>query len=93
MAYDQRPVDLTDAARDVLAGQAPVILPLFSPRTAAIFKGHGPFSAPLYIVAMSEAVRESLVPLPVASLQVSAAPTAEQMALCVVASLRQATVG
>lgn len=35
--YDQRMLPLTDQAQSALSGEVPVILPLFSPRTAAHF--------------------------------------------------------
>lgn len=57
--YEQREQPLSVQARAVLQGDAPVILPLFSPRSAALL-GAGPFAAPLYVVAFSPAVAKEL---------------------------------
>lgn len=53
-AQEERP--LTAEARAVLAGQETVVLPLYSPRSAAILAAAGPFDAPLCIIAISPAV-------------------------------------
>lgn len=54
--YHQQACDLTTAARDWLGGERPVVLPLFSSRTARQFCQQGPFAAPLFPVAISQAV-------------------------------------
>ena len=56
VAYDQVAVPLSEQARDALAGETPVILPLFSPRTAKLISRYGPFAAPIHAVAISAAV-------------------------------------
>lgn len=53
--YAQDAQPLTDAARALLAGDHPVIVPLFSPRTAQLFAATQP-KAPLYVAALSPAV-------------------------------------
>ena len=63
VAYDQRELAFTKEAQDALAGEDPVIFPLFSPRTAAILTKQGPFAAPVAVVAMSEAVQDALDPV------------------------------
>jgi len=61
-AYAQKAQPLSDAARAALAGAAPVIAPVFSPRSAKLLaQGENP-KAPIYIVAMSAAVAEALEP-------------------------------
>lgn len=55
ISYDQQAQPLTDAAKQALNGENPVILPLFSPRTATILAGQGPFAAPLNLVCISPA--------------------------------------
>lgn len=55
VVYRQEDRPLSPEARAVLAGAAPVILPLYSPRTAAIVAEQGPFSAPLHVIAISAA--------------------------------------
>lgn len=58
--YDQRAQPLSEEARAVLAGDAPVVAPVFSPRTAKLLsQGENP-RAPVYVVAMSAAVAAAL---------------------------------
>lgn len=59
VVYAQEAQPLTDAARAVLQSDAPVIVPLFSPRTAQLFAATHP-KAPLYIAALSPAVAAGL---------------------------------
>ncbi|MGV6849675.1 MAG: uroporphyrinogen-III synthase [Marinibacterium sp.] len=54
--YDQLEEKLTSDAASALAGPAPVIAPLFSPRTAALLTDQGRISAPFYPIALSQAV-------------------------------------
>ena len=56
IVYRQTEIRLSPAASALLAGSDPVILPLFSPRTCTILVNQGVFSAPLHVVALSEAV-------------------------------------
>jgi uroporphyrinogen-III synthase len=53
--YAQRALPLSDAARACLAGAAPVIAPVFSPRSAALLMAETPTRAPLVILAISAA--------------------------------------
>ena len=78
---------LTADARAVLAGDAPVLLPVFSPRTAALLASAGPFAAPLHLVAMSGAVDAALGGLPCASRTVAARPDARAMAAACLARM------
>lgn len=59
--YDQLPQPLTTEARVLLAGVTPILLPLFSPRSAALM-GEAILTAraPLHIAAMSPAVAAAL---------------------------------
>ncbi len=53
--YSQQPAPLSDAARACLMGNAPVIAPVFSPRSAAaVFEGSAP-AAPVVVLAISAA--------------------------------------
>lgn len=63
VVYDQKPRPLTPEAAALLAGAAPVILPLFSPRSADLMAQTGPVRAPLWIAALSPAVAEHARPL------------------------------
>ena len=57
VVYDQRAVPLSPSASDALRGVAPVVAPLFSPRSAALLvAGAGNPGAPPRVVAMSAAV-------------------------------------
>lgn len=56
VVYDQRAAPLSSEARRLLAGERPVLVPLFSPRSADLLVAQGPFSAPLLVVALSPAV-------------------------------------
>ncbi|SEG31914.1 uroporphyrinogen-III synthase [Thalassococcus halodurans] len=58
--YDQPLLPLSPEAIQALAGDIPVIVPLFSPRTAQQFIAQGPFKAKIYIAAMSESVAKPL---------------------------------
>lgn len=77
--YDQRTCDLTDAARRALGGDRPVLVPLFSPRTATHFFAQSPALERAVLLGLSDAVaacaprrlRESVI--------VSAAPNAHAM--------------
>lgn len=57
--YDQVPLPLNDAARNALNGENPVIVPLFSPRSALRFRQCGAGTAPLYLGAISAAAAEN----------------------------------
>jgi uroporphyrinogen-III synthase len=87
VAYDQLVRDLTPEAKTVLAGHTPVIAPLFSPRSATIFKQQGPFAAPVHVAAMSAAVRDALDPLAVVRMDVAGRPDAAGMVAAVVGLL------
>ena len=65
VVYAQEARPLTNVAKMVLDGSDPVVIPLFSPRSAALFAAQGPFAAPLWIAAISPAtarVAENLSP-------------------------------
>ncbi|WP_026352256.1 uroporphyrinogen-III synthase [Yoonia vestfoldensis] len=77
IAYDQIAQALTADAFEALRGDAPVILPLFSPRTATILEGQSPFSAPVHLIVMSTAVQSAAAAIGVRSLTVAATPDAD----------------
>lgn len=76
ITYDQRPQPLTAAARALLNAETPVLLPLFSPRTAEILTTLGPFRAPLWVAALSPAVAESAALLGASRIAIAAEPNA-----------------
>ncbi|MFZ5963645.1 uroporphyrinogen-III synthase [Thalassococcus sp. BH17M4-6] len=77
--YDQPLLSLTAEAAAALDGPGPVIVPLFSPRTAARFAESAPRLTSAWIVAMSGAVAETLAQTPPIRLCVAARPTGSEM--------------
>jgi uroporphyrinogen-III synthase len=77
--YDQPLQDLTVEARSALDGAGPVIVPLFSPRTAAQFARVATRFGAAWVAAMSPAVREALGPQEPERLVVAARPTGSEM--------------
>lgn len=74
IVYDQVAQALTSDAEALLQGDRPVIVPLFSPRSAKLLS-KTPHSAPLIVVAISDAVKDSWAGDPVAL--VAKTPTSE----------------
>ncbi|MEP5155152.1 uroporphyrinogen-III synthase [Planktotalea sp.] len=58
ITYDQKLLDLNDEALRLLQGGAPVIVPLFSPRSAAQFAKAGPFGLQVDVIAISKAAAD-----------------------------------
>lgn len=80
IVYVQEPRPLTAEARAALAGERPVILPLFSPRSAALLaKEVAEVRAPLSIVAMSAEVAAAARPLPARRVELAESPTGREM--------------
>ena len=59
VVYDQVAQPLNPAARALLDGALPVVMPLFSPRSAKLVSASGPPHAPVTVIAMSEAVADA----------------------------------
>ena len=78
IVYDQHPKPLSDAARACLQGPAPVVVPLFSPRSARLFGAAvpGPVAA---VAAISHAVADTLPQSFAGRVAVADAPNAEAM--------------
>lgn len=57
--YTQHDIPLNAEAKELLDGTAPVLLPVFSPRSALLL-GSGPMQAPTYVIAMSGTVAGSV---------------------------------
>lgn len=82
IVYDQIAQPLTQAAKAALQGKTPVLLPLFSPRTAQILVAEAmrlDLTAPLFLAAISPAVAEAMAPLPHVASITAAAPNAPAM--------------
>lgn len=77
--YDQAALPLSDIAGQVMGGGQPVILPLFSPRTAQIIADQGQFYAPLMVVALSRAVANAALALNPNRLEIAQSPDAVGM--------------
>ncbi|MFB2594321.1 uroporphyrinogen-III synthase [Paracoccus sp. p4-l81] len=82
--YDQVDLPLSGAARDLLAGAVPVLVALFSPRSARLFAAAaGGARAPLWVAAISAAVGQAAAPLAPARLAIAARPDADAMAAAI----------
>ncbi len=90
--YDQPAQDLTAEARAALAGDAPVVAPVFSPRTAKLLARERA-NAPLLVAAMSETVANALSSLHKQELIVVPRPESEEMKKAVARLLSQARDG
>lgn len=91
--YAQQPQPLTPAALALLRGSTPVVVPLFSPRTAAVFAAAaGTIAplAPLWIAAFSPAVAGAVPQQISTRLRISATPDAAAMVNAVVALIAAA---
>ncbi len=80
VCYEQRPAALSEQARALLAGARQIVLPVFSPRSAGLLGAAARgATAPLALVALSDAVAEGWTgPLPL-SVTVAGAPTSGAM--------------
>jgi uroporphyrinogen-III synthase len=79
--YRQEAQPLLPEGAALLAGDGPVILPLFSPRSATLFRSAMPADsrAALVLVAMSDAVADAARQIPRRAMVTAAQPTAEAM--------------
>lgn len=79
VVYRQHPQPLGAEAESLLAGTAPVIVPLFSPRSAALFFEAAPPGAPLHVAAISRNAAARVPPGRAEALVIARAPDAEAM--------------
>jgi uroporphyrinogen-III synthase len=77
--YDQRLLPLSDIAKNRLGGENPVIVPLFSPRSALHFSRCAVVSAPLYLGAISTATAANCAALNHLAVQIAQRPDREAM--------------
>ncbi len=79
--YLQKPIPFLRESTDLLCQTVPVVLPLFSPRSARLFRDALPSDAraDLHIVAMSEAVAQAAADIPHSALMVARNPDAPGM--------------
>jgi uroporphyrinogen-III synthase len=59
IAYEQHLLELSHDAQTLLLGGAPVIVPLFSPRTAAQFAKTGPYGSQVDVIAISNSAAQA----------------------------------
>lgn len=88
VAYDQRARQLTPEAKSALNARQSVVLPLFSPRTATILNGEGPFVAAVHIIALSKAVELAVSPEISKQITVAASPSSKAMVSATLEILR-----
>ena len=89
VAYDQVPLPLTEEAAALLARRGPVVLPLYSPRSADLVAAHpGPWRADVHGVAISEAAAEAFGRA--ARVTVAEAPNGEAVERAVAEALERA---
>lgn len=77
--YDQVAAPLNAEAVALLNGTDPVVIPVFSPRTAEGLAGQAPFAAPLHLIALSQAVAAPLDGISARERVICARPDADHM--------------
>lgn len=91
--YDQLLKPLTQQAREALQRPEPVIVPVFSPRTAARFAQECPKDAHPHVVALSRAVAAPMTKMDLATLEVAARPDAQAMVQCLEKLVARVSLG
>jgi uroporphyrinogen-III synthase len=84
---------LTEQARETFAGDQQIVLPLFSPRSAAILAGMGGLTAPIHVIAISPAVAEEASVFAPRSLTTADKPTAAAMVAATTRRIRSLIQG
>lgn len=90
IAYDQKACQLSAQAQAALCADAPVVLPLFSPRSSTILSEQGPSTAPVHAIALSQAVADAIDPALGLRVTVTARPDASAMLEAVLSALAAA---
>ncbi|MCA0920236.1 uroporphyrinogen-III synthase [Pseudooceanicola nanhaiensis] len=88
--YDQKAQPLSQEAHKLLDRDAPVLVPLFSPRSAALFEAEPRGKAPLYVAAMSVAVVRALGACQMTKCAIALRPDAASMMEAMAALYRAA---
>lgn len=89
IVYDQPEQPLSTDARLAIRGATPLILPMFSTRSAQILRAQSlPISAPVYLAALSQKVADVWHDVPARARAVSARPDADSM-IEIIAQLAQ----
>jgi uroporphyrinogen-III synthase len=79
IAYDQVVRPLSEHAKSLLTGNSPVLVPVFSPRTAKILSDVQGLGPNVWGVALSPVVAENMKNLPAERIHTCAAPNAKAM--------------
>lgn len=87
--YRQTLLDLNEEAQKLLSDRRPVIVPLYSARTAARLADVARPRAPLYLVSISTVVARAAGPLDTGNMVIAQAPDAASMIRAVLATLRR----
>lgn len=90
--YDQKLMPLSEQAHALLQAEGRVLVPLFSPRSAAQFIDQVPHLHNVIIVAMSDAVAQCCRGLGAAHVLIAAAPTGQEMVQAVEKVLRNTSL-
>ena len=79
--YDQRPIDLNNEALAALSTTGPLLVPIFSPRTAELLQKALPdnIQATPHDISLSQAVAEAIDPVAFRHISVCKSPTAAAM--------------
>ncbi|WP_227269138.1 uroporphyrinogen-III synthase [Roseobacter weihaiensis] len=91
--YDQPLLPLNARAKDALAGNSHVLVPLFSPRAAAHFAASVPANPAVRIATLSAAVSESLGKAPFGEVMTATSPTSQAIAKCIEKLARAVALG
>tara|TARA_R110002051_G_scaffold38640_4_gene81982 strand:- start:6172 stop:6855 length:684 start_codon:yes stop_codon:yes gene_type:complete len=86
IAYDQRPVDLSQEAKIAIEGANRTIIPLFSPRAAALLVSQAKIGPSAVLIAMSAAVAK---PLSAHRVEVLDTPSGRAMLAAVISACRK----
>jgi uroporphyrinogen-III synthase len=92
IVYEQNLMPLSPEAQALLEGSTPVIVPLFSPRSAHHFAQQAARTTGVMAVSISSAAAEALEALPLYAHDVAAEPTGEAMAEAVEKLFRRTTL-
>ena len=87
VAYRQVAEPLGSAARALLSGSDPVLVPLFSPRTVSILAAQGPFAAPLTVLAISASVASAAQGVGARTTHIASRPDGTAMAALIAREL------
>ena len=79
IVYSQTECALTEEALRALASSLPVIVPLFSPRSARIFAWQLPENARVWVAALSPAVAEVFAGMAISRMEIATTPDAKAM--------------